>query len=183
VIRIRYGDLPPGLHGKAERRPHGVTVCLLPGLTGSQRMAALRRLRQEASRGCGPALPAPQLAIALGWDRVRTVLRNAAAIVRLHPAASLLHAAGAGALMALFVMVSVSVPGAQEAGQADAGGTAGSGSPAPAATPGAAGAAQQAAGRQEAFWSPAVTSSPGPAGRRPGTHVRARVSAGVPPAP
>jgi hypothetical protein len=168
VIRIRYGDLPPGLHGKAERRPHGVTVCLLPGLTGSQRMAALRRLRQEASRGCGPALPAPQLAIALGWDRVRTVLRNAAAIVRLHPAASLLHAAGAGALMALFVLMSVSVPGAQEAGQADAGGTAGSGSPASVATPAAGlpAGARQADGRQAAFWSPACR--PALAGRRPG---------------
>jgi hypothetical protein len=110
VIRIRYGDLPPGLHGKAERGARGVAVYLLPGLTSSQRKAALRRLRQEADRGCGPALPAPQLMVALGWDRVRTALCAVAAIVRLHPVASLLHAGAAGAAMTLFVLASVSVP-------------------------------------------------------------------------
>jgi hypothetical protein len=110
MTRIRYRDLPPGSHGKAERGARGVTVYLLPGLTGSQRKAALRRLRQEASRGCGPALPAPQLTVALGWDRVRTALRAVAAIVRLHPVASLLHAGAAGALVTLFVLASVSVP-------------------------------------------------------------------------
>jgi hypothetical protein len=110
MTRIRYRDLPPGSHGKAERGARGVTVYLLPGLTGSQRKAALRRLRQEASRGCGPALSAPQLMVALGWDRVRTALRAAAAIVRLHPVVSLLPAGVAGALMTLFVLASVSVP-------------------------------------------------------------------------
>lgn len=114
MIGIRYSDLSPGLHGKAERSAHGVTVYLLPGLTGNQRKAALRRLRQEASRGCGPALPVPQLMVALGWDRVRTALRNTAAIVRLHPVASLLHAGAAGTLMTLFVLASVSVPIAPE---------------------------------------------------------------------
>ena len=57
MIRIRYRDLAPGLHGKVERCARGVTVYLLPGLTGKQRKAVLRRLRQEASRGCGPGLP------------------------------------------------------------------------------------------------------------------------------
>ena len=109
VIRIRYRDLSPGLHGKAEPSARGVTVYLLPGLTGRQREAALRRLRQEASRGCGPALPLPQLTVALALDRVRSAFRRTAAVVRLHPAGRLLPTAAAGALMTLFVLASVSV--------------------------------------------------------------------------
>ena len=104
MIRIRYRDLAPGLHGKVERCARGVTVYLLPGLTGKQRKAVLRRLRQEASRGCGPGLPMPQLAVALGADWIRTNLKNAAAVVRLHPAGSLLPVAAACVLMTLFVM-------------------------------------------------------------------------------
>jgi len=107
VIRIRYKDLSSGLHGGAERSAHRTTVYLLPGLTGGQRKAALRRLRQEASRGCGPELPLPQLVVALGADRTRRALRGTAAVVRLHPAASLLPTLAAGALMALFVLGSV----------------------------------------------------------------------------
>jgi hypothetical protein len=106
VIRIRYKDLSPGLHGKAEHRARGVTVYLVPGLTGTQRKAVLRRLRQEASRGCGPALPVPQLTVALGADWIRAKLKNMAAVVRLHPVGSLLPAAAAGALMTLFVVAS-----------------------------------------------------------------------------
>jgi hypothetical protein len=134
MIRIRYRDLSPGSHGKAERAARGVTVYLLPGLTGSQRKAALRRLRQEASRGCGPALPVPQLMVGLGWDRVRTALRAVAAIVRLHPVASLLPAGAAGALIALFVLASVSVPIAPAPLPAAQVGTAARGGP-PAAPP------------------------------------------------
>jgi hypothetical protein len=109
VIRIRYKDLAPGLHGKVEHRARAVTVYLLPGLTGKQRKAVLRRLRQEASRGCGPALPMPQLTVALCADWIVTKLRNTAAVVRLHPVGSLLPAAAACALMTLFVMASVPV--------------------------------------------------------------------------
>jgi hypothetical protein len=109
VIRIRYKDLAPGLHGKVERCARGVTVYLLPGLTRNQRKAVLRRLRQEASRGCGPRLPMPQLGVALGADWIRTNLKNTAAVVRLHPAGSLLPAAVACASMTLFVMASVPV--------------------------------------------------------------------------
>jgi hypothetical protein len=109
VIRVRYQDhLSPGLHGTAERSAHGTTVYLLPGLTRGQRRAALRRLRQEASRGCGPALPGADLTVALAADRFRVGLRNTAAVVRLHPAGSLLPTALAGLLMALFVLASVS---------------------------------------------------------------------------
>ena len=83
---------------------------LRPGLTGGQRRAALRRLRQEASRGCGPALPGPDLTVALAADRFRVGLRNAAAVIRVHPAGSLLPTALAGLLLTLFVLASVSAP-------------------------------------------------------------------------
>jgi hypothetical protein len=112
VIRIRYKDFSAGthegtwLHGRAEASARGVTVYLVPGLTGGQRRAVLRRLRQEASRGLGPALPLPQLAVALGLDRVRSVARMAAAIVRLHPAGSLVPSGFVAALMTMFVLAS-----------------------------------------------------------------------------
>jgi hypothetical protein len=109
MIRVRYKDLSPGSHGMAERSARRTTVYLLPGLTGGQRRAALRRLRQEASRGCGPELRGPDLAVALAADRFRVGVRNTAAVVRLHPAGSLLPTALAAALMALFVFASVSV--------------------------------------------------------------------------
>lgn len=108
MIRVRYKDLSPGLHGQAEWTAKGTTVYLLPGLTGGQRRAALRRLRLEASRGCGPALPGPGLAMALAADRLRVGLRSAVAVIRVHPAGSLLPTALAGLLMTLFVFASVS---------------------------------------------------------------------------
>jgi len=129
VICIRYEDFSAGthdvtgLHGRAERGPRGVTVYLIPGLTAGQRRAVFRRLRQEASRYVGPALPLPQLAVALGLDRVRSAARIAGAIVRLHPAVTLLPGAVVAALMSLFVIASAGRPGlaaGQRAGLADA---------------------------------------------------------------
>jgi hypothetical protein len=117
VIRICYKDFSggthdvPGLHGKAERGARGVTVYLLPGLTTGQRRAVLRRLRQEASRGFGPPLQRPQLAIALGLDRVRTAARILRAAVRLHPAVTLVPGAFVVAMAALFVIASSDGPG------------------------------------------------------------------------
>ena len=110
VICIRYKDFSAGthdvtgLHGRAERGPRGVTVYLIPGLTACQRRAVIRRLRQEASRYVGPALPLPQLAVALGLDRVRSAARITGAVVRLHPAVTLLPGALVAALMSLFVI-------------------------------------------------------------------------------
>jgi hypothetical protein len=115
VIRVRRRDFVSGSHnvtgfqGIAERLPHGVTIYLLPGLTGRQRRAVIRRLRQEASRGCGPELPPAQLLIALFLDRVRGALRLAAGAVRLHPGATLLPAAFVAAVMTLFVVASAGV--------------------------------------------------------------------------
>lgn len=117
MICIRYKDFSAGthdatgLHGRAERGPHGVTVYLVPGLTACQRRAVIRRLRQEASRYVGPALPLPQLTVALGLDRVRSAARVTGAIVRLHPAVTLLPSALVAVLMTLFVIASADGPG------------------------------------------------------------------------
>jgi hypothetical protein len=117
VILIRYKDFSTGthelagLHGKAEGCARAVTVYLLPGLTAWQRRAVIRRLRQEASRGFGPPLPQPQLAIALGLDRVRTAAKIMTAFVRLHPAVTLLPSAFVAAMITLFVMVPGDRPG------------------------------------------------------------------------
>jgi hypothetical protein len=112
VIRVRRRDFVSGSHnvagfqGIAERFPRGVTIYLLPGLTGRQRRAVIRRLRQEASRGCGPELPLPQLVIALLLDRVRGALGLAVAALRLHPGTTLLTAAFVGVVLTLFVLAS-----------------------------------------------------------------------------
>jgi hypothetical protein len=115
VIRVRRRDFVSGSHhvtgfqGIAERLPRGVTIYLLPGLTSRQRRAVIRRLRQEASRGCGPELPLAQLLIALVLDRIRGALRLAAGAVRLHPGTTLLPAAFVAAVMMLLVLASAGV--------------------------------------------------------------------------
>ena len=111
-----------GLHGRAERGPHGVTVYLVPGLTACQRKAVIRRLRQEASRYVGPALPRPQLAVALCLDRARSAARIAGAVIWLHPAVTLLPSALVAALMTVFVIASADgqrLTSGQRAGLAD----------------------------------------------------------------
>jgi hypothetical protein len=118
VIRVRRRDFVSGSHnvtgfqGIAERFPRGVTIYLLPGLTGRQRRAVIRRLRQQASRGCGPELPLPQLVIALVLDRVRGAIGLALAAVRFHPGVTLLPAAFVAAVMTLFVLASAGVEAA-----------------------------------------------------------------------
>jgi hypothetical protein len=116
VIHICYENFAggtrnvSGLHGRTERVARGVRLYLLPGLTAGQRKAVIRRLRQEASRGFGPPLPLPQLAIAMGLDRLRSAARITGAIVRLHPAVTLLPGAVMVAVMALFVIASAEGP-------------------------------------------------------------------------
>jgi hypothetical protein len=115
VIRVRYQDSSSGSHhgtglyGTAERCPQGVTIYLVPGLTGRQRQAVIRRLRQEASRGCGPELPLPGLLVALGADRVRVAVKLTAAAVRLHPAGMLVPTGLAVAGMMLLVCMSAGI--------------------------------------------------------------------------
>src|SRR5580704_11684254 len=91
MIKIRYRDpneLSPGLHAEAERHGRCTTVYLLSGLTKRERRAALRRLRLSARMGYCPSLPAPQLALALLKDRIRTGAGQTGAVFRLHPAGS-----------------------------------------------------------------------------------------------
>ncbi len=58
MIKIRYTDLPAGLHiGGGPRKD--TVIYLLPGLTAAQRQAALRRARSSARMGHGPRLPRP----------------------------------------------------------------------------------------------------------------------------
>jgi hypothetical protein len=108
MIKIRYRDpneLSPGLHAAAERHGRSTTVYLLPGLSAAQRRAALRRLKISARRGYEPKLPAPQLAVALAADRIRTTVGRAGAVFRSHPAGStvpvMVVSAGAIAFLAL----------------------------------------------------------------------------------
>jgi hypothetical protein len=108
MIKIRYRDpneLSPGLHAAAERHGRNTTVYLLSGLSAAQRRAVLRRLRISGRRGYDPRLPAPQLALALLADRIRTTFARAGAVFRSHPAGStvpvMVISAGAIAFLAL----------------------------------------------------------------------------------
>ena len=124
------------MHAEADRGSRGVVVYLLPGLTAAQRGAALRRLRQEGNRGCGPRLPSGQLAVALIADRLRAGATHTGAAIRQHPVGMLLPAVLAGVLLTMFVLASVSVrdsaattPGSGPASMSIAAGAPGRGGP------------------------------------------------------
>jgi hypothetical protein len=120
MIRVRYrrsNELSPGLHATAERAGRRTTVYLLDGMTAVQRRSALRRLRLTARMGHCPRLPAAQLAFALFTDRIRTGIRRAGAVLRLHPAGStvpIMVLSGGAIAFLLFSTVSIHVihPGA-----------------------------------------------------------------------
>jgi hypothetical protein len=85
MVRIRYSELPAGLHVSAERHGDRTTIYLLPGLTAAERKAALARVRSSGRLGHGPPLPTVAMAVAIGLDQVRTTLRNGAFAMRSHP--------------------------------------------------------------------------------------------------
>ena len=85
MVKIRYAELPAGLHVVTEDRAGCTIVYLLPGLTPSQRRAALTFARQSARIGHGPSLPVVDTALALAADRARTSGRTVAAALRRHP--------------------------------------------------------------------------------------------------
>jgi hypothetical protein len=85
MVKIRYSELPAGLHVAAATDPEGTIVYLQPGLTSAQRRAALTRVRSSARIGQGPTLPGPAMARAIAADRVRTNARIGAAAARRHP--------------------------------------------------------------------------------------------------
>jgi hypothetical protein len=86
VIKIRYTDLPAGVHVHATTRGRHTVVFLLHGLTPAQRQAAIRRARGAARVGQGPPLPQAALARALAADRLRATVRNGFGAMRMHPA-------------------------------------------------------------------------------------------------
>jgi hypothetical protein len=85
MVKIRYTDLPAGLHVSAEKHGRHTVIYLLPGLTAAQRRAALIRVRSGARMGHGPRLPAVSMAVALGLDRLRSTVCNGAGAMRAHP--------------------------------------------------------------------------------------------------
>jgi hypothetical protein len=85
MVKIRYAELPAGLHVTAQADRRGTIVYLLPGLTPAQRRAALIRVRSSARMGHGPKLPVLAMAIAIAADRLRTTTRIGAAAMRGHP--------------------------------------------------------------------------------------------------
>jgi hypothetical protein len=85
MVKIRYSELPAGLHVAAAADREGTVVYLQPGLTSAQRRAALVRVRSSARMGQGPTLPRPAMARAIAADRVRTNARIGLAAARRHP--------------------------------------------------------------------------------------------------
>ncbi len=85
MVKIRYAELPAGLHVVTEERDGCTIVYLLPGLTAPQRRSALTFARLSARIGHGASLPAIDLAFALAADRARTTSRNLVSALRSHP--------------------------------------------------------------------------------------------------
>ena len=85
MVRIRYSELPVGLHVTAVAAGRKTIVYLLPGLTAAERRSALLRVRSSARMGHGPSLPAFALMRAVAADRLRVGLRTFGAVMRRHP--------------------------------------------------------------------------------------------------
>ncbi len=122
MVKIRYAELPAGLHVVAESERRGTVVYLLPGLTPAQRRAALDRVRSSALMGQGPPLPALATAVAISADRMRTTIRTSAAALRGHPMLFLppLMALASGAIVVMlmsFATLTVAPPGNTNPGQ------------------------------------------------------------------
>jgi hypothetical protein len=85
MVKIRYAELPAGLHVATEAADRCTVVYLKPGLTREQRKDALMVARRSARFGNGPSLPTLDMAFALAADRTRTSARVGAWAVRKHP--------------------------------------------------------------------------------------------------
>lgn len=85
MVRIRYSELPVGLHVTAVAVGRQTIVYLLPGLTAAERKSALLRVRCSARVGHGPSMPPFALAKALAADRLRGAMLTLAAAMRRHP--------------------------------------------------------------------------------------------------
>jgi hypothetical protein len=85
MVKIRYAELPAGLHVATEAGDSCTVVYLQPGLTGAQRKEALIVARRSARFGHGPSLPPLDMAFALAADRTRTTARMTGSAIRRHP--------------------------------------------------------------------------------------------------
>lgn len=85
MVRIRYAELPAGLHVATEAGDRCTIVYLKPGLTRAQRKDALTVARRAARFGHGPSLPTLDMAFALAADRTRTTARIMVSALRKHP--------------------------------------------------------------------------------------------------
>jgi hypothetical protein len=126
MVKIRYTELPAGLHVSARTQGRRTVIYLLPGLTAAQRRAAFIRVRSSSRMGYGPRLPAVGTAVAIGADRVRTTVGNGVAAMRGHPVLLLppliLLVSGAIVFVLMsFVTLTVHRPSATSARTAPAG--------------------------------------------------------------
>jgi hypothetical protein len=85
MVKIRYSELPSGLHVSASKHGRRTIIYLKPGLTPAERHAALTRVRSSGRMGHGPQPHALGLAVAIGADWIRTTTRNGITAVRSHP--------------------------------------------------------------------------------------------------
>jgi hypothetical protein len=177
VIKIRYADLPHGLHADVRTSGGRPVIYLLPGLSTAQRRDALRRLIRTSRLGYGPRLRASGVAFAVARDIAKTTGCNGLAAIRCHPAGSAVLAGLIAAVVvcyALFVTVTVRFsprpagppaaagPAPYAPGTGGPGRSPGGGGRAPAATPSAAAAGH--GGSPQAAASSAGEAGPGPSG-------------------
>lgn len=85
MVKIRYSELPAGLHVSTEHDGRDTIIYLQPGLTAEQRRAALVRVRSSARMGHWPGITSFGMAMAVSADKLRTTVRNGAAAMRGHP--------------------------------------------------------------------------------------------------
>lgn len=105
MARIRYSELPVGLHVTAVAVGRHTTIYLQPGLTAAERKSALLRVRSSARIGHGPSLSAFALAKAAAADRLRAAMLTLAAAIRRHP---VLLAPAAALVLSVAVLAVVS---------------------------------------------------------------------------
>jgi hypothetical protein len=132
MVKIRYSELPAGLHVTAEQDGRDTIIYLQPGLTAQQRRAALIRVRSSARMGQGPALTSLGMALAVSADRLRTTVGNGAAAMRGHPlllVPPLILLVSGAIIFVLMSFVTLTVPQ-----HASAGGTPGQDAPPAAAS-------------------------------------------------
>ncbi|HEY7323909.1 MAG TPA: hypothetical protein VH520_03700 [Streptosporangiaceae bacterium] len=106
MVKIRYAELPAGLHVATEAGDRCTIVYLKPGLTRAQRKDALTVARRTARFGHGPSLPTVDMAFAIAADRTRTSARIFTSAMRKHPLLLLPLAALLAGIIAAGVLAS-----------------------------------------------------------------------------